>query len=723
MRCAVLSLSIAAVLAAGCSDGRATFPDPLPIANPPPADTVAPTARFTFPAMRAYTSAGTVRIAGTSADDRAVSSVKVNGQDVTTTDAFATWTIDLTLADGSNAISLEAKDAAGNTTTVTTSIVRRAEIDNVAGAEADASGEKIYFVDAGGKAIRTLDVASGAVSDVADISRFSNGLVPLDLALDLANNRIFLGVRQAENDGSSTVGVWAYDTQQRTWSAFSDAATPASGGGPALTNPSDLVLDASRQKLYVVDWVNGVYSVSLATGARSVLSSNTVPSATNALFAEPMDATLDVGAGTLYVVDRGTQSVFGVDVTTGARTLISRTGTQSGSGPTLGYPLAIARRSTDGQLYVFDGASSSGQALLQVDPVTGARSAFQTNAIVPQNGAFDLYTYDVRALVYANDALYAFETGLQAVTKAEFSPNVRTRVTNNMTPRNTDPRPAFTARIFGGKPWLVTTDGELVEVDAGGAARLVAGAGVTGSAPVLAYLLAFDSQANVAYGVTYNGVSQISKVNLANGAITAVPDGTGTNGAPSLGYVYDLVHDAQANRLYVLTFDGVSAVDLATGVRTTWSSPASSTAAGLSSPRQMALDRQGNRLLIADGDRENLIAVDLATGAFAAFSESGASGPAFTSAIGVGVDAAGNVWAIEDRSTLYKVDRATGARTDVSSRLPGGTGSGVRFPVQWGAVRIDGDAVFVEDNRGTFTQVNVANGERVFVYRSVGNDT
>lgn len=718
MRRAVLSMSIAAVLATGCSNWTETTPSTSP--SQPPADTTAPTARFTFPAMRAYTSAGTVRIVGTSSDDTAVTSVKVNGQDVTSTDSFATWTIDVTLADGSNTISLEAKDAAGNTATASTAIVRRAEIVNVSGGEPDATGEKIYFVDAGGKAIRMLNVADGAVSDVADISRFSPGLVPLDLALDLANNRIFLGVRQATNDGSSTVGVWAYDTQQRTWSAFSDATHPASGGGPALTNPSDLILDSARQKLYVVDWVNGVYSLSLATGARTVLSSNTVPSTTNALFSEPMDATLDGTAGKLYVVDRGTDAVFSVDVTSGARTLISRTGSQSG--PSFVLPLSIARRSTDGQLYVFDGASSAGQAFLQVDPSTGVRSAFQTNAIVPQNGAQDLYTYDVRALVYANDALYAFDTGYQAVTKAEFSPNRRTRVTNNATPQNTDPRSSYASRIVNGKAWLATTADELVEVDASGAARVVAGASVTGSAALRAYQLAFDTQANVAYAVTYNGASQIAKVNLANGAITAVPDGTGSNGLTALPYLYDLVHDAQGNKVYGLTADGVVAIDLATGARSTWTSPASPSSAAVSSPRQMAFDRQGNRLLIADAARANLVAVDVATGAFTAFSESGASGPAFGSVYGVSVDASGNVWALDFVDRLYKVDRTTGARTDVSSRLPGGSGSGAATGYPWGAVRVEGNNVYVQDFSQSYLQVNAANGERVLVYRGANGN-
>ena len=72
-----------------------------------PKDVTLPSAAVTFPATKAFTTAATSRLVGTASDDAGpVSAVTVNGQPVTTTDNFATWSIDVTLNQGVNTFTM-----------------------------------------------------------------------------------------------------------------------------------------------------------------------------------------------------------------------------------------------------------------------------------------------------------------------------------------------------------------------------------------------------------------------------------------------------------------------------------------------------------------------------------------------------------------------------------------------------------------------------------------
>ena len=690
-----------------------------------PKDVTLPSAAVTFPATKAYTTAATSRLVGTASDDAGpVSAVTVNGQPVTTTDNFATWSIDVTLAQGVNTFTVAVTDAAGNVATAaaTASIERRADIENIAGLEADAAGEKLYFVDVGGRAIRMLTLADRSIVDVADISQFFNGAAPLDLALDLANNRIFLGVRANSGTGS-TIGVWAYNTQARTWSAFSDAQTPANGG-PALTNPTDLVLDSSRQRLYVVDWVGGVYSINLANGQRTVLSSNTVPSTANALFSEPMDAALDSTGGRLLVLDRATDALFSVDLTSGARTVISRTGSQTG--PSIGFPLALSFSAQNNVAYTWDGSMGvgDGRGVMRIDLATGARTALMTNADLPAASPISLYQYDVRGMALVGNDLIGIDNSAQAATRMTPGTAVRTLVSSNAFPRSTPIRSAYDTVFAGGKTYLSAPSGEIIEIAANGTERVVAGAGVTGSSAIQAYVMALDAAAQVIYAATYvNGVGQVYRVNVTNGAVTLVNDGAAAPGGTTLGYVNDMVLDAAAGKLYVAsTNDVIEVITLSTGARTRLS--VANPSVPLQNVTQLALDTRGNRLLVSDNAAASLIAVDLTSGAHSAFSDAGSSGPAFTFTSGVTVDSDGAIWTVGDAIRLLRIDRATGARTQVSATVGNGSdaGSGMLVSGFWTGLAVDGGALLIHDTAGAVLQVDRSTGARVAVARGSSGD-
>lgn len=687
-----------------------------------PKDVTAPTATVTFPSTKSFTGAATARIVGTAADSGgAVTAVTVNGQPVTTTDDFANWSIDVDLAQGANSFVVAATDAAGNVaaSAATASIERRSEFQNISGAELDATGEKVYFLDAQGLAIRMLTLADRSVVDVADLSRFA-GTPPLDLALDLANNRIFVGVRTNSGNGNATIGVWAYNTQSRSWSAFSDAQTPANGG-PALANPTDLVVDASRQRLYVVDWPGSVYSLNLTSGQRTLLSSNAVPTTTNALFSEPMDAVLDSTNGRLFIVDRGTDALFTVDVNTGARSLISRTGSQSG--PSIGYPLSMVYSATANSVYTFDGGLTlgDGAGIMNIDLATGTRSVLMTNANLPNNSPDSLYAYDVRGLVMVGSDLIGVDSYYDSATRTNTSTGARTLLASNGFPRSLPVRSANDTVYAGGKAYFTTSSGELYELASDGTERLVAGTSVTGSAEFRSYALTVDAATQTAYGATYeNGNMMVRRVNLTTGAVSLIADGTVLVGGQPLDWVYDIALDSAAGKLYLLTSTNVQAVTISSGARQIVS--AANPTVSLSGAVQLALDTRSNRILVAAENVPSVVAVDLTSGTHSAVSDASASGAPLVAPTGVAVDTDGAIWVIDDSSRLVKVDRQTGARTQVSATSGSGTGtgSGALVAPYWYNVSVDGNALLIHDYSQSVLQVERATGARLAIVRGGG---
>ncbi|MGB5346538.1 MAG: hypothetical protein WBN23_10275, partial [Woeseia sp.] len=255
----------AAFVFAGC-DGQKTL-DPIVVVNPPP------TAQIVFPGRDVFTDGETVTVRGTAADDSAVSNVTVNGIAATSTDNFANWSATVTLEQGTNLISVDVADDAGSSVSGADSVAvtQRVEYSLPTGAKINADATALYFVDPRALFIGRLDIASGDIAKVVDFEFFGDPgqIPPLELALDLANDLIYLGVREGSPAGPATVGVWAYDLQAETWSAVSDNIIDSNA---VIVNPTDVVLDAANNRLLVADYsLDAIVAVSLATGAQSIL--------------------------------------------------------------------------------------------------------------------------------------------------------------------------------------------------------------------------------------------------------------------------------------------------------------------------------------------------------------------------------------------------------------------------------------------------------------------
>jgi glucodextranase-like protein len=291
--------------------------------------------------------------------------------------------------------------------------------------------------------------------------------------------------------------------------------------------------------------------------------------------------------------------------------------------------------------------------------------------------------------------------------------------------------------------------------------------------------VALDAANNAVYVAAQSGIGVV-RIDLGTGARTVVsstePGATiGTGDATGSGdMVFDDATNASAPRLLVLAAQKVTAVDIATGNRTTLSGLVlgSNVGSGPSfvSPQRMKLDAAHGRLLVADNGVNALMTVDLASGDRATLV--GSLTPTAVNLLSVALDAAtshafvaplshGDIIDIDlgtlnrslfassrvgsgaeiavvdglglrpgsdsslllldsDQHALFDLDLATGIRSQLSGPSAGGGPPFADFPV---VLSMDAAAprALVMDNSGNLFAVDPASGDRTLIAAGPGS--
>jgi hypothetical protein len=223
---------------------------------------------------------------------------------------------------------------------------------------------------------------------------------------------------------------------------LSDAATPDAGN--PFARPVSIAIDAARSRALVVDNspIDGfaaVIAVDLTTGARTVLSDSATPNANNP-FDSPVDVAVDDANGRALVLDASGLAVIAVDLATGVRSVLSSNTSISG-GPTPGggvpfdKPLGIELDPEDNRALVSDDGLD---AIIAVDLTTGERTVLSgpntPNATTPFVHPEDIVLDrdNRRALVADSDldAVVAMDltTGARALLSDSTTPDARNRL-------------------------------------------------------------------------------------------------------------------------------------------------------------------------------------------------------------------------------------------------------------------------------------------------------
>lgn len=225
----------------------------------------------------------------------------------------------------------------------------------------DTVNNRALVTDEGLSAVIAVDLATGARTVLSDIQvpDAANVLsAPAGIAVDTANNRALVVDNRADR-------LIAVNLQTGSRSVLSSAGTPDTTNN--FLAPVAIAIDGTRA-LVVDNGLDSVIAVDLATGARTILSSGTVPNTTAPVLSGPIAITVDAANGRALVLDNRLQALVAVNLATGGRTVLS-SNTVPDATNTFSGPAALALNGT--AALVLDARLGT---LFGVDLATGGRS-------------------------------------------------------------------------------------------------------------------------------------------------------------------------------------------------------------------------------------------------------------------------------------------------------------------------------------------------------------
>ncbi len=599
-------------------------------------DLTPPTGAIQFPTPISYTDASTLTIRGTASDANGVQGVTVNGVAAVSATGFNTWraTVPITngatfpVATGANAITVSVTDRAGNTNSSAAAVTvynRGPMLLQSAGADYDRSTNSVYVTDSEKNSLFAYNASTGIGRLITDFTLSMSTTAIADVVVDTPNNR-------------ALVLDWAQDaiySVDLVSGARSTLSQGTSSGTTSLSLGFGLAYDAAGNRAFVTvrgSSSNSVIAVNLTTGARTVVSSLTV--GTGTAFGNPLGIAYDAGSARLLVADASstTPGIYQVDIATGNRVMLSAS-PGTGTGPAMPAPTSLKLDAPDNRLYVVD---TSGGTLLSIDLATGNR----TLVAGPSTG-----------------------------TGAAFNPGV-----------------GLAMNAVNGHLFTTSRTGEVLEIAPSTLARDIVLDGRVGSGLRIEHPQAVRAeQASGAVTSLLFGepdAQRLMRLDIATSTRSTV-SGSGVGGGPALGRMVDFVLDTRAPANGSAVFGLLSSpgnslvsIDVASGNRTTLASLLANV-----SPRNLQLDAGGNRILYTNldfgGATHGLYSIQLPGLTQSAIS-SGAvgSGTAFTGPTTFVLDPAGSptrALLVDLNPTRWlQVDLATGARSTftTTSGLP-----------------------------------------------------
>lgn len=312
-----------------------------------------PSATIVFPTVDAISPGSSLVVRGTASDDSAVASVTVNGVAATSNDNFATWIAEVPLAMGTNAITVSVEDDAGETTADADSInVTRVDTPMLAltGIELDMSNNEAYVFDSTMLALFRVDLATG------------------------------------EREVLSS---------------------PTRGSGPIISTGLNLVVDSTKAKAWVPDGrEEALIEIDLATGNRAIVSSDAIGSGPSLGFVR--DLAYDDGGNRIFTTHYGVSSddwrILEVDLATGDRTEIATSTT--GSGVTMYGSLFVEWDAANSRVIAFAYPSE----LVLIDPVTKNRNGLPLSE--PNFFGYDMTLDSANDVAYISDSRHIWQVDL-----------------------------------------------------------------------------------------------------------------------------------------------------------------------------------------------------------------------------------------------------------------------------------------------------------------------
>ncbi len=696
------------------------------------ADTQAPTAVITFPPAISLTESESITVRGTASDNvSGVTAVYVNGEIANTTDGFANWSLPVILSSGENILTLSTLDAElneNNSATQASIVVKDGELNEPSVITLDSANNRILLISVDTNELLAIDMTSKAVTVLSD----SSGSIDFDetngIALDASNNRVLVvgglryitevdlstGERTAfteskeiplDNatgiviDGTNnrilvTDGdesrIVAVDLDSQAVSVLSDGDTANSIQN--FIELSGIVLDSTNNRALVTDRDDEGYlvllAVDLTSGARTLISDNSSQGATSITHA--WGIVLDSESNRTLAVsyyEEGPAAIVAIDITTGNQTVLSG---EVNAGSTISFvdPLGITLDKDNNRALLTD---SELNVVIAMDLTTGARTSFFSNETPNANHLFDgperiiLDANNNRALVTDSD--------LGAVLAIDLNTGERTVLSNNQTDDGFNKQSFPKAMTLDATNNRVLVTASLSDLEEGLVARAV---------------------------ISDNALIGID---LTTGHRTIISDNNTPDGGEALVTPLGVTLDSNNNRVLIL--DGGStntlvAVDLTTGIRSVFSdNTIPDDENTFSKPSNITLDSANNRALVTSTNI-GILAVDLDLGTRTVISDDTIP-PDGTNELGtvnaITIDSANNRALVVDSylRAVLAVDLTTGARTILSDNTAPNDKNIFFYPAGLAMDTINNRLLVLDTNAQAVIAVDLESGQRVIL--------
>ena len=461
------------------------------------------------------------------------------------------------------------------------------------------------------------------------------------------------------------------------------------GRSPDLTAVESMIVDSARDRYLLVDRYSGTIVAIARNGhARSLVSGG--GRGTGVPFEEPVDLALDASHDRLYVLDTERDTVFGVDPLSGNRTVVSSNSTLSpgvGTGRQLLRATALLFEPTRGLLYVADDGYKT---LVAIDPATGNRTTVSDSS--PAYGA-TMNFWDSLALDAANNRLIAASVSVNDVYGIDLATGVRSLVSDRTRDMPDANRTFEDIAIAPARSAAYLTDSfsnAVVRMDlATGARTSISSSGLAAATlthPVIGGGPELEWPTDVTYDETQDRLlvfeegfgDPLLEIDEATGDRTLLTDGavgTGINFKDPAGVTLD----PGGSTAYVVDniADIVVAVNLHDGSRRLIAGSPTGRGTIATDPLAVDLDAAAGELYIVDFTLNSLYAVDVSTGAQRPISDqTTGSGPLLGNPVDVAIDVTARVAYVIDAQldSLFAIDLASGQRRVVATGLDRATG-------------------------------------------------
>ncbi|MEM6370621.1 MAG: hypothetical protein AAF851_20170 [Myxococcota bacterium] len=317
-----------------------------------------------YPARDALVTGSSLTLVGRASDEGRIAAVRVNGRTVDTVDDFRTWTATVSVPVEGICLVVSAEDDEGNAAPEAASVWlgRSTGIGVAFGQDWDPARRRVLFFDQQVQGVFGIDLRRSYVFPISIQTdpgpSFGEGL---DLAFDSTRDVIYTANR-------SPPGIYAIDSDGNR-SVLSGSDSPGLG----LERPIRLAVDQGR--IFVFDpgssGTQRLFEVDASTGARTVL----LDSSSLAL-GTVTDIEVDVSRDEVYLMDRDRDELIAVAITSGStRVLSSNPG--PGQGPIFRQNNGLGIDRTAGILYSFD----LNRNVLAIDMLTGDRVEVSTGRL------------------------------------------------------------------------------------------------------------------------------------------------------------------------------------------------------------------------------------------------------------------------------------------------------------------------------------------------------